>query len=120
MFEKNDKTFFVLRKIVNIALFVCICACALVGLILVFSSIGRYAAPDYYYNTYKLYTYVDSTRLAAGLGVMLAGPVVFQFVWLITDICFNKALDVKIIRNAQLGLETPELPAPICFKKKSK
>ncbi|MBR5192429.1 MAG: SHOCT domain-containing protein [Clostridia bacterium] len=59
---------------------------------------------------------VNYGTLFGGIGSILLGPIVIQLLWLSSDIFFNFILDVKNIKNAQLGLPTSELSPPLFHK----
>ena len=112
MFKVNDRTFYMLRKFVNVLNFVLMCVAVLAGIIMMASSFYTYESGRY------SYTAVEWSLFISGILTMLLGPVVLQFGWLLTDIVFNMVFDVKIIRNAISGEEMPKLPAPLFSKKK--
>ncbi|MBO5852034.1 MAG: hypothetical protein J6R29_06860 [Clostridia bacterium] len=112
MFKNNDKTFYMLRKFVNVCYFVLMCLAVLAGIIMMASSFYTYSRGGY------SYTAVEWGLFIGGILTMLLGPVVLQCGWLLTDIAFNMVFDVKIIRNAISGEELPKLPAPLFTKKK--
>ena len=112
MFKNTDKSFYLVRKILNVVYFVLMIASFITGIILIVCSVQT--LPDYYYGAT---TYVDIGFLISGILTMLLGPVLWQFDWLITDMIFNSILDVKNIRNASYGLSVQELPAPLFMKK---
>ncbi len=105
MFKKNDKSLFIFRTIINVLTIVMICACIVTGIVLMAMSIGEYR--------FHIELFI------AGIVVLIVGPVFVQLMWLALDMKFQSLLDVKIIRNAQFGLEAPELPS-ITFKKSAK
>lgn len=112
MFKSNDKSFYMIRKFINVVFFVLMCIAFLSGIIMMASSF-------YLVNRYNAsYIDCDIGMLFAGIGTMLLGPVVLQFFWLITDVCFNIVFDVKIIRNAVCRAEIPTLPKLLFNKKK--
>ena len=111
MFKSNDKSFFMIRKVVNVVYFILMCASVVAGIVMMASST--------YTDKYG-YVYIDWGIVIAGLLIMLVGPILIQFGWIVTDAIFNIIMDVKIIRNATLGAEVPELPAPLFAKKRDK
>ena len=111
MFKSNDKSFFMIRKIVNVVYFVLMCACVVAGIVIMAS------AKETYNTVYSTGTRINVETIIIGLLIMLLGPVFIQLGWLVTDAIFNMVLDVKIIRNATIGAETPKLPAPLFAKK---
>ena len=114
MFKSNDKSFFMIRKIVNVVYFVLMCITVIAGIVMMASSSQTYT--EYGYT----YSYIDWGIIIAGLSIMLLGPILIQLGWIVTDAIFNIIMDVKIIRNATLGAEIPELPAPLFAKKRDK
>ena len=111
MFKNTDKSFYLVRKILNVVYFVLMIASVITGIILISCSVKTFT--DYS----GTYAYVDFGLLISGILTMLLGPVAWQFDWLITDMIFNIILDVKNIRNASYGLPAEELPAPLFMKK---
>ncbi len=107
MFNKNDKSLYLVRKIVNVLLFVLMCVSVIAGIVLI--------AVSFY--TYNDELFVNFITLISGICVMILGPVLLQLVYLVADIGFNALLDVKIIRNAQFGIAVPEFSAPLFLKK---
>ena len=107
MFKNNDKTLILYRKIINIVLFIAMCACVIAGIV-VMKQAQEFSGK-----------YFEEVLLTLGLIILAAGPILIQFVWLKIDIKLNHILDVKIIRNAQFGLENPQLPAPIFHQGKT-
>lgn len=110
MFKKNDKTFILLRKIVNIALFVMMVASVISGVVLMlmsFQQVSSYYGPRMVFSPISFFT---------GLGVTIVGPVFFQFIWLLTDVGFNAMLDVKIIRDVTCGNEPSVTRLPYLFR----
>ncbi len=110
MFKKNDKTFILLRKIVNIALFVMMVASVITGVVLMltsFQQVGNYYNSRIVFNEVTFFT---------GLGITVAGPVVCQLIWLLTDVAFNAMLDVKIIRDVTCGNEPSIKQLPYLFR----
>ncbi len=105
MFNKNDKSLYILRTIINVITIILIGVCVVMGIVLMAMSI----------DGYKFYEELFIT----GIVVLLVGPIVVQLIWLVFDMKYQAILDVKIIRNAQFGLEAPELPT-ISFKKNGK
>ena len=108
MFNKNDKSLYLVRKIVNILLFVLMCVSVIAGIVLIAMS----------FYTYKEEIFVNFITLISGVCTMILGPVLLQLVYLVADIGFNALLDVKIIRNAQFGIDVPEFSAPLFFTNK--
>ena len=113
MFKSNDKSFFMIRKIVNVMYFILMCAAVVTGIVLMASSVYSYTQSG------RTYTYLDWTMFIFGIVTMILGPVLLQLFWLISDAVFNIVFDVKIIRNATCGVEMPKLPAPL-FARKNK
>lgn len=105
MFERNDKSLKLVRKIVNVVLFVLMCVSVIVGIALISSAFN---------TTGKIVNFVT---LIIGICTMILGPIILQLVWLNYDIKFNALLDLKIIRNAQFHLPAGELKAPLFFDK---
>ncbi len=114
MFKSNDKSFFMIRKIVNVVYFILMCVAVVAGIVMMASA---KETGTYYGDSY---TYINWGILIAGLLTMLVGPILLQLGWIVTDAIFNTIMDVKIIRNATLGAEIPELPAPLFAKKHEK
>ena len=112
MFKVNDRTFYMLRKFVNVLYFVFMCVAVLAGIIMMASSFYTYESGRY------SYTAVEWGLFIGGILTMFLGPVLLQFGWLLTDVAFNMVFDVKIIRNAICGEEMPELPILTFAKKK--
>ncbi len=112
MFKSNDKSFFMIRKIVNVVYFVLMCVAVVAGIVMMASAKET--------STYYAYTYINWGILIAGLLTMLVGPILLLLGWIVTDVIFNTIMDVKIIRNATLGAEIPELPAPLFAKRREK
>lgn len=113
MFKTNDKSFYIIRKFINWALFILMCIAVIAGIIMMSSSF--YTVTPKYGSSY---VDMDAILFFSGLLTMLLGPVILQFNWLLIDAFFNFLFDVKIIRNATSGAPIPELPAPILFRKK--
>lgn len=116
MFNKNDKSFNIIRKITNVTLFVLMCAAFIAGIVMIAISFESQTKINYgvTYST----TVINYGTLIGGIATMLLGPIFLQLVWLVTDMKFNAMFDVKAIRNAQYGLQAPEIPGPLFFSKK--
>lgn len=112
MFKNNDKSFFMVRKFVNVLFFVLMCVAVIVGI--VFIATSTYMYEEFGYS----YTQIDFVKVIVGIAIMTLGPVVIQCFWLLSDYAFNKVLDIKIIRNAVCGASVPEMPAPLFHGKK--
>ncbi len=105
--KKNDNSLNLIRKITNVTLFVLMCLSVLTGIVLIAISFGSNSWGGMYVNVATLF---------GGIGSIVLGPVLLQLIWLSTDVAFNFILDVKNIKNAQLGLPTNELSAPLFHK----
>ncbi len=105
MFKKNDKSLFIVRKVVNVAIFVLMCACVICGIAVIASAIS---GPSYYLVA----------NIIIGVVVLLGGPIFLQILWLIIDVKFNALVDIKLIRNATYNQEEVLLPAPLFHKNK--
>lgn len=112
MFKRNDKTFYMLRRFVNVLYLVLMCVAVLAGIIMMASSFYTYEVAYYSYTAVRWGTFI------IGILTMFLGPVILQFGWLLTDVAFNMVFDVKIIRNAISGEEMPKLPTLTFAKKK--
>ncbi len=110
MFTKNDKSLFLIRKIINVVTIIVMCICVIAGIVLIALSFGENAkgASVFYVGTF-----------ISGICTLILGPIFTQFTWLLLDMKFNSILDLKIIRNAQFGLAAPELPC-LCMVKRCK
>lgn len=117
MFETNDKSLNLLRKIVNVAIFVAMCVCVIIGIVLIAMSFSMVEYSGYMGK----YLSINPIALVSGVCTLLLGPVVCQIVWLLTDVYFNTLFDIKLIRNAQCAseLNLQKLPAPL-FRKSVK
>ncbi len=111
MFNKNDKTLYLLKKIVNVTLFIIMCLCVICGIIIMASSF-----PVAYSKSGYRYVSFNAIAFFIGLVTLVGGPIFTQLVYLLLDVAFNFCLDVKIIRNAQFGLEVPSMPNPLFHK----
>lgn len=104
MIKNNDKTLVLAKKITDITLFVLMFICALAGLLQLFYSCLEFNVSLFF----------------SGLSTLVFGPVIFQFIWLFSDIKFNHYLDVKIIRDCCLEQEDlAKLPVPLFHKTKN-
>ncbi len=101
MFNRNDKSFFILRKIINVAIIIFMCVCVIAGIIFMALAFGEDAAGR---------SKFIAVNFIIGIVLLLLGPIICQLIWLVSDMKYNSRLDVKIIRNAQFGLAAPELP----------
>lgn len=109
MFEKNDKSLYLVRRILDVAIFVLMCVSVLAGIVLIATS----------FRSDNYGTYIIFGSLIGGVLSILLGPVLLQLVWLAIDIRFNSLLDVKIIRNAQFGNGKTEFFRPLFSKKRN-
>ena len=96
MFEKNDRVFYICRKIVRIAMIVLISICFVAGLVLLIA--GAESA-------------YSSSLNPAGLGLMIGAPIALALSWFVCELVFSYMLDVKYIRNKLYGVKNNELPA---------
>lgn len=110
MFKNTDKSFYLVRKILNVVYFVLMIACVIFGIILIALS----NQTGYSGNMYGgAIIYTDFSYIISGILCIILGPVLCQLSWLVTDMFFNHMLDLKNIRNANYGLPAVELPAPL-------
>lgn len=115
MFKKSDKSLYLIRKIVNVVIFVFMCISVIAGLVLIAISFNK--SVDQYGNSF---TWFNFGTFFGGLLAILLGPVLLQLVWLACDLKFNTLLDIKNIRNAQYGMSAVEFPAPLFLNKCNK
>ena len=110
MFKNNDKSFNLIRKITNVAIFVAMCVCVVMGIVLIAMS---FPTVDYGYGAELI---INPITLLSGIFTLLLGPVVCQLIWLALDLYFNALLDIKLIRN-ELCKEEAMQELPVLFKK---
>ena len=118
MFKKNDKSMFLLRKIVNVTLFVLMCVCVVGGIILMASAKTVETGYDYL-GAPITQSYFNVIGFIGGFVVFALGPVLLQLVWLVFDMKFNSCLDVKLVRNALFNQGEVFQPAPLFHKFKN-
>lgn len=109
MFERNDKSLNLVRKIINVTLFVLMCVSVIAGVVLI--------AMSFQVEKYSEEMIINFGTLIGGILAIILGPILLQIVWLVFDMKLNSILDVKIIRNAQYGLPAGELKAPLFFNR---
>ncbi len=108
MFNKSDKSLYLVRKIVNVSLFVMMCLSVLGGIVLIAMSFPVYEGYGLWINFFTLF---------GGIGAIVVGPILLQLVYLVFDIKFNALLDVKNIRNTGYGLPAEQFDGPLFFNK---
>ncbi len=109
MFNKNDKSLFIFRKIVNALTIILMAVCVIAGIVCIAMSFGKQTINDGFNGTQVVPVFYFGNFII-GIVALLLGPILLQLIWLALDVKFNAMLDVKIIRNAQYGAPVPELP----------
>lgn len=120
MFEKSDKSLYLLRKITNVAIFVYMFVIVILGIVLICTSFYEVYVPGSGFSKAYYKTEVNVGTLIGGILSILLGPILMQLIWLGCDLKFNSLLDIKNIRNAQYGMPAVEFPAPLFFNKRNK
>lgn len=112
MFKNNDKSLFLLRKIVNVALFISMCLCVIAGVVMI--SLCKTIVG----STQYIREYVNTGMIIGGVLTMILGPIICQIVWLLVDLKFNAILDVKLIRNSCYNINGEQSLSYLFFKNK--
>ncbi len=85
MFKENDKSFKLLKKIMQVVYVIETLACIIIGIVIL-------------QNSSK--SAIKEVMNTVGVCITFLGPLVVRFFWLINDVFLNLILDIKLIRNA--------------------